>query len=84
LDWKRKRGSIEVRFPSFIDRLAQEITQKETTPCYSRSLYAVAKLYACWIAVKCDRMREMGWFAKTKVTGCNWDAYSNFMTKSTK
>ena len=29
----------------------QEITQKETTPFYPRSPYAVAKLYAYWITV---------------------------------
>jgi GDPmannose 4,6-dehydratase len=31
--------------------LVQEIPQKETTPFYPRSLYAVAKLYAYWITV---------------------------------
>ncbi len=31
--------------------LVQEIPQKETTPFYPRSPYAVAKLYACWITV---------------------------------
>ena len=31
--------------------LVQEIPQKETTPFYPRSPYAVAKLYAYWIAV---------------------------------
>jgi GDPmannose 4,6-dehydratase len=31
--------------------LAQEIPQKETTPFYPRSPYAVAKLYAYWITV---------------------------------
>ena len=31
--------------------LAQEIPQKETTPFYPRSPYAVAKLYAHWIVV---------------------------------
>lgn len=31
--------------------LAQEIPQKETTPFYPRSPYAVAKLYAYWIVV---------------------------------
>jgi len=32
--------------------LVQEIPQKETTPFYPRSLYAVAKLYAYWITVR--------------------------------
>ena len=31
--------------------LVQEILQKETTPFYPRSPYAVAKLYAYWITV---------------------------------
>lgn len=31
--------------------LVQEIPQKETTPFYPRSPYAVAKLYAYWITV---------------------------------
>src|SRR5450830_1702873 len=31
--------------------LVQEITQKETTPFYPRSPYAVAKMYAYWITV---------------------------------
>lgn len=31
--------------------LVQEVPQKETTPFYPRSPYAVAKLYAYWIAV---------------------------------
>ncbi len=31
--------------------LVQETPQKETTPFYPRSLYAVAKLYAYWITV---------------------------------
>lgn len=31
--------------------LAQEVPQKETTPFYPRSPYAVAKLYAYWITV---------------------------------
>jgi len=31
--------------------LVQEITQKETTPLYPRSPYAVAKMYAYWITV---------------------------------
>ena len=31
--------------------LVQEVTQKETTPFYPRSPYAVAKLYAYWITV---------------------------------
>jgi len=31
--------------------LVQEISQKETTPFYPRSPYAVAKLYAYWITV---------------------------------
>ncbi len=34
-----------------IVRLVQEIPQKETTPFYPRSPYAVAKLYAYWITV---------------------------------
>ena len=31
--------------------LVQEIPQKETTPFYPRSPYAVAKMYAYWIVV---------------------------------
>ncbi len=31
--------------------LVQELPQKETTPFYPRSPYAVAKLYAYWITV---------------------------------
>ena len=31
--------------------LVQEIPQKETTPFYPRSPYAVAKMYAYWITV---------------------------------
>src|SRR6202142_3421155 len=31
--------------------LAQEVPQRETTPFYPRSPYAVAKLYAYWITV---------------------------------
>jgi GDPmannose 4,6-dehydratase len=31
--------------------LVQEVPQKETTPFYPRSPYAVAKLYAYWITV---------------------------------
>ncbi len=31
--------------------LVQEIPQKESTPCYPRSPYGVAKLYAYWITV---------------------------------
>ena len=33
--------------------LVQETPQKETTPFYPRSPYAVAKLYAYWITVNC-------------------------------
>ena len=33
--------------------LVQETPQKETTPFYPRSPYAVAKLYAYWIVVNC-------------------------------
>ena len=31
--------------------LVQEVPQKETTPFYPRSPYAVAKLYAYWITI---------------------------------
>ena len=40
--------------------LVQEIPQKETTPFYPRSPYAVAKLYAYWITVN---YREAGMYA---------------------
>jgi GDPmannose 4,6-dehydratase len=43
--------------------LVQEIPQKETTPFYPRSPYAVAKLYAYWITVN---YREA-----YKIYGCN-------------
>src|SRR6218665_1419871 len=33
--------------------LVQEVPQKETTPFYPRSPYAVAKMYAYWITVNC-------------------------------
>lgn len=33
--------------------LVQEVPQRETTPFYPRSPYAVAKLYAYWITVNC-------------------------------
>jgi len=36
---------------SELDGLVQEIPQKETTPFYPRSPYAVAKMYAYWITV---------------------------------
>ncbi len=36
---------------SELDGLVQEIPQKETTPFYPRSPYAVAKLYGYWIVV---------------------------------
>ena len=38
--------------------LVQEIPQKETTPFYPRSPYAVAKLYAYWITVNYRRPME--------------------------
>jgi len=37
--------------PSELYGLVQEIPQKETTPFYPRSPYAVAKMYAYWITV---------------------------------
>jgi GDPmannose 4,6-dehydratase len=39
--------------------LVQEIPQKETTPFYPRSPYAVAKLYAYWIAVNYREAYQM-------------------------
>lgn len=39
--------------------LVQEIPQKETTPFYPRSPYAVAKLYAYWIAVNYRESYDM-------------------------
>jgi len=39
--------------------LVQEIPQKETTPFYPRSPYAVAKLYAYWITVNYREAYEM-------------------------
>jgi len=39
--------------------LVQEVPQKETTPFYPRSPYAVAKLYAYWIVVNYREAYEM-------------------------
>ena len=39
--------------------LVQEVPQKETTPFYPRSPYAVAKLYAYWITVNYREAYEM-------------------------
>merc|ERR1719236_305724 len=66
--------------------LVQEIPQKETTPFYPRSPYAVAKLYAYWICVNYREAYDMfavngilfnhesprrgGTFVTKKVTSC--------------
>ncbi len=47
---RRKPASTEAS-TSELYGLVQEIPQKETTPFYPRSPYAVAKLYAYWITV---------------------------------
>jgi GDPmannose 4,6-dehydratase len=50
-----RNGEKKTRFyqasTSELYGLVQEIPQKETTPFYPRSPYAVAKLYAYWITV---------------------------------
>lgn len=46
-----KKTKIYQAATSELYGLAQEIPQKETTPFYPRSPYAVAKLYAYWITV---------------------------------
>lgn len=46
-----KRTKIYQASTSELFGLVQEIPQKETTPFYPRSPYAVAKLYAYWITV---------------------------------
>lgn len=46
-----KRTRIYQASTSELYGLVQEIPQKETTPFYPRSPYAVAKLYAYWITV---------------------------------
>lgn len=46
-----KRTKIYQASTSELYGLVQEIPQKETTPFYPRSPYAVAKLYAYWITV---------------------------------
>ena len=55
--WKRfvssalRRKPVSTASTSELYGLVQEIPQKETTPFYPRSPYAVAKLYAYWITV---------------------------------
>ena len=56
--WKRSESQGSKRSTRFYQAstselygLVQEIPQKETTPFYPRSPYAVAKLYAYWITV---------------------------------
>jgi GDPmannose 4,6-dehydratase len=46
-----KKAKIYQASTSELYGLVQEIPQKETTPFYPRSPYAVAKLYAYWITV---------------------------------
>jgi len=46
-----KRTKIYQASTSELYGLVQEVPQKETTPFYPRSPYAVAKLYAYWITV---------------------------------
>ena len=46
-----KKTKIYQASTSELYGLAQEVPQKETTPFYPRSPYAVAKLYAYWITV---------------------------------
>lgn len=48
--WKKKTRFYQAS-TSELYGLVQEIPQKETTPFYPRSPYAVAKLYAYWITV---------------------------------
>ena len=48
--WRRRRASTRPA-PRELYGLVQETPQKETTPFYPRSPYAVAKLYAYWITV---------------------------------
>merc|ERR1711881_557719 len=49
--------------------LVQEVPQKETTPFYPRSPYAVAKLYGYWIMVNYrESPRRGGTFVTKKVT----------------
>ncbi|MFP1527368.1 GDP-mannose 4,6-dehydratase [Escherichia coli] len=47
-----ERKLVSIRLPPLnCTGPVQEIPQKETTPFYPRSPYAVAKLYAYWITV---------------------------------
>lgn len=50
LGWEQKTRYYQAS-TSELFGLAQEVPQKETTPFYPRSPYAVAKLYAHWITV---------------------------------
>lgn len=50
LGWEKKSRFYQAS-TSELFGLVQEIPQKETTPFYPRSPYAVAKLYAYWITV---------------------------------
>ncbi len=50
--------------------LVQEIPQKETTPFYPRSPYAVAKLYAYWITV--NYRESYGMYSKAASTSAIW------------
>jgi GDPmannose 4,6-dehydratase len=49
----KKRTRFYQASTSKLYELIQEIPQKETTPFYLRSPYAVAKLYTYWITVNC-------------------------------
>ena len=46
-----KKTKIYQASTSELYGLIQEIPQKETTPFYPRSPYAVSKLYAYWIVI---------------------------------
>jgi GDPmannose 4,6-dehydratase len=51
IQWLEKKSRFYQASTSELYGLVQEIPQKETTPFYPRSPYAVAKLYAYWITV---------------------------------
>jgi len=54
-----KKTKIYQASTSELYGLVQEVPQKETTPFYPRSPYAVAKLYAYWIVVNYREAYEM-------------------------
>lgn len=55
----QKKSRIYQASTSELYGLVQEIPQKETTPFYPRSPYAVAKLYAYWITVNYREAYDM-------------------------